>query len=218
MTQAIDIIPEADLTALLNKFKAQLLVELNCHQWGIIQSFDATKQTAVVQVAVLRQVVDATATPPVFVNKPYPILLDVPVFANRGGTGFLTFPITAGDLCLVLFNDRDYDSFWATGNVQEPNSPRLHSLSDGLALVGFSTKAKKLANWSTSQAVLALGTTKVTLGSKVGITNATISLLTVLTNLITTLKAFTDTNGDGASPATIALLTQNQTDITNLLQ
>lgn len=218
MIPAIAPVSEPDLSSLLTQLKLQVLIELNCHQWGIVQAFDPALQKATVQIAVLRQVVDPTATPPAYVNRPYPLLLDVPVLCLRGGAGVLTFPIAAGDLCLVLFNDRDFDSFWATGNVQEPNSPRLHDLSDGLALVGFSTKAKNLAGYDPAQVVLALGTTKLVLGPKVGLQNATISFLTVLTNLITTLKAYTDTHGDTPNAATLTALTNNQTDITNLLQ
>lgn len=211
-------VAEPDLRALLEQFGTEVLSKLNCHQWGIVQSFDSGKQTVTVQIAVLRQVAQVNNGQAVFVNKPYPIMADIPIMIPSGGKGYVTFPVTAGDLCLVLFNDRDYDSFWETGNVQEPNSARLHDLSDGLAIVGFRTKAAPLAGYDPAQVVLALDQTKVVLGSKVGIQNSATSLLTVLTNLITTLKGFTDTHGDTPNAATLAALTVIQTQITSLLQ
>lgn len=211
-------IPDPDLRSLLEAFRSEVFSSLNCHQWGVVKSFNSAKQTVVVQLAVQRQVPTVVNNQTVFVAKNYPLLLDVPIFIPSGGTGFLTFPVTAGDLCLVLFNDRDYDSFWATGNIQAPNSGRMHDLSDGVAIIGFRTSASPLAGYDATEVVLALGTTKLVLGSKVGIQNQTISLLTVLTNLITTLKGFTDTHGDTPNAATLLALTARQTDITNLLQ
>lgn len=211
-------VPLPDLRALLDAFRTEIFSTLNCHQWGVVQSFNAAKQTIVVQVAVMRQVPEVNAGQAVYVNKPYPLLLDVPIMIPSGGTGYVTFPITAGDLCLVLFNDRDFDTFWATGSVDIPASPRMHDLSDGLAIVGFRTSANPLASYDAAQVVLALAQTKVVLGPKIGIQNATTSLLTVLTNLITALKGWVDTHGDSPNPATIAALTAVQTLITALLQ
>lgn len=211
-------ISDPDLAGLLALFRRQVLTDLNCHQWGVVQSFDATKQTVVVQIAALRQVADYTQNPPAYIAKPYPLLLDVPLFIPAGGAGFLTFPVAAGDVCLVLFNDRDFDSFWATGNATLPNSSRLHDLSDGLAIIGFRTKANPLAAYDTAKTKLALGSTYLTLGTKVHLQNGTTDLLTVLSNLITVLKAFTDTRGDTPNATTLTALTNIQTQLNSFLE
>lgn len=207
-------VADPDLRALLDNFKTEIFASLNCHQWGVIQSFNAAKQTAVVQIAMLRQVPQAGA----YVSKACPLLLDVPVFVPAGGTGFLSFPVAGGDLCLVLFNDRDMDTFWATGNVAVPNSARMHDLSDGLAIVGFRTGANPLAGYDAAKVVLALATTRLTLGPKIRLENATTDLLTVLTNLITTLKTWVNTGGSTPNPATVTALTAIQTQLDTLLQ
>ncbi len=207
-----------DLAALLANVKIDILAALNCHQWGVVQSFNSAKQTVVVQIAALRQVVEVNNGQPGFVAKAFPLLLDVPVFIPSGGTGFLTFPVTASDVCLVLFNDRDFDNFWATGTVQVPNSPRLHDLSDGLAIVGFRTGAHPLAGYDTAQVVLALADTRIKLGTKIRLENATTDLLTVLTNLITVLKTWVNTGGSTPNPATVAALTALQAQLDSLLQ
>lgn len=192
--------PEPDLAALLRASNIALLAALNCHQWGTIVSFDPTKQTATVQLAALRKVPEIVDGVPTYVPKQYPLLTDVPVFVASGGTGHLTFAITAGDVCLVLFNDRDFDAFWSTGTVAPPASVRMHDLSDGLALVGFRPLTKLIAGYYTGGAELLGNGAKLRLSNKV-------SLASTLTDLQTVLKkakdAMTALNGKtGPSAAT----------------
>lgn len=211
-------IPEPDLDALLKAHKADIFSSLNCHQWATVLGFTAAKQTVTVQIAVRRQVPQVNNGKAVYVSKAYPVLVDVPIFVPSGGKGYVSFPVTAGDTCLILFNDRDYDQFWATGNVQDPNSGRMHDLSDGLAIIGFRTSQNPIVGYDGGQTVLANDTTKIVLGTLIGIGNANTSLLTVLTNWINVLKAFTDTRGDTPNPATIAALNAIQIQINSLLQ
>ncbi len=134
-----------------------------------------------------------------------------------GGAGYLTFPVAAGDVCLVLFNDRDFDTFWSTGSIDVPNSLRTHDLSDGLAIVGFRTGANPLAGYDPAKVVLALAATKLSLGAKVRLENGTTDLLTVLTNLITTLTGWVNTGGSTPNPATVTALNAIQTQLNTLL-
>lgn len=79
-----------------------------------------------------------------------PVLPDVPVVFPRGGGATLTFPIKAGDECLVVFSCRNIDSWWQSGGVQIPMDARQHDLSDGFALMGVMSQAKKIGGISTS--------------------------------------------------------------------
>lgn len=211
-------VPEPDLRALLEAFKLEIFASLNCHQWGIVKSFNAAKQTVVVQIAMLRQIPQNVGGVSSYVAKAVPLLLDVPIFIPSGGAGFLTFPVAAGDLCLVLFNDRDMDTLWATGGVAVPNSGRMHDLSDGLAIIGFRTGANPLAGYDVAKVVLALGTTNLKLGTKIHLANGTTDLLTVLTNLITVLTAWVNTGGSTPNPATVAALNAITVQLNNLLE
>lgn len=211
-------VPPPDLRALLDAFRQEIFSSLNCHQWGIIQGFSQAKQTATVQLAIQRLVPQDVGGQASYVAKTYPLLVDVPVMIPSGGVGYVSFPIAAGDTCLVLFNDRDYDQFFATSNIGPPNSLRLHDLSDGLAIVGFRTAGNPIEGYDGGQTVLAWNATKVVLGPKVGIGNDNTSLLTVLTNWINVLKAWVDTRGDTPNPATLAALNAIQIQINSLLQ
>lgn len=113
---------------------------------GIIQSFDPAAVTCTVLVA-LRGVVgdDSRELKP---------LVDVPVVFPRGGGCTLTFPVKAGDECLLIFADRCIDFWWQSGGVQETVDPRQHDLSDAFAIVGPMSQAQKISGISTSAAQL----------------------------------------------------------------
>lgn len=121
------------------EFVRAALVNLHTSMPGIIKSYDATKQTAEVQPAIKRiVVVDGEVQ-----KLRLPVCLDVPVcmFGNA-----LTAPIAAGDDCLLLFAERCFDRWYASGGVQDPADFRMHDLSDGFAIVGFNSQPAKLSS------------------------------------------------------------------------
>jgi hypothetical protein len=121
------------------------------HVWtalpGIIESFDPDAVTCVVQPAIKAQVraVDGTTQ-----WVALPLLLDCPVVAPRGGGCTLTFPITQGDECLVVFASRCIDAWWSSGGVQVQSEFRMHDLSDGFCIPGPFSQTTKISGWSTS--------------------------------------------------------------------
>lgn len=118
---------------------------------GIIQSFDPDAVTAVVQPAIKGAEKDESGAE-VSVN--LPLLVDVPVVFPRGGGCTLTFPVSEGDECLVIFADRCIDFWWQSGGVQEPVDGRMHDLSDAFCIVGPQSQAKKIGGISTTGAQL----------------------------------------------------------------
>lgn len=114
---------------------------------GIIESFDPIACTCSVQPALKGQVADAMGN---FKSEPLPVLVDVPVMFPRGGGCTITFPVKAGDECLVVFSDRCIDFWWQNGGVQEPVDPRQHDLSDAFAFVGPQSQAQKITGISTT--------------------------------------------------------------------
>lgn len=127
---------------------------------GIIQSFNAEAVTAVVLPAIrsVQHYGDGRAT-----TREYPLLVDVPVLFPRGGGCSLTFPVRAGDECLVIFADRCIDFWWQNGGVQEAVDSRTHDLSDGFCLVGPQSQAQKISGISTSAVELRSDDGKTTL-------------------------------------------------------
>lgn len=114
---------------------------------GIIQSFDPDACTCTVQPAISGQKADDNGK---YQSVPLPLLVDVPVIFPRGGGCTITFPVNAGDECLIVFSDRCIDFWWQNGGIQEPVDPRQHDLSDAFAIIGPQSQATVIKNISTS--------------------------------------------------------------------
>lgn len=112
---------------------------------GIIQSFNAQAMTCVVQPAIQAFV---TTDDGAQVLTTLPLLLDCPVQFPAGGGCTLTFPVAAGDECLVVFSSRCIDSWWQSGGIQAQAELRMHDLSDGFALLGFRSKPRVIGGIS----------------------------------------------------------------------
>lgn len=110
---------------------------------GKIVEFNPATQVAKVQVARERYVDNLED---MYVKVASPVLVDVPVHFPQGGGYSLTFPIVAGDNCLVMFAERGY-SHWLYKALMEigtfasgvPKSDfyRRYDVNDSFALVGF---------------------------------------------------------------------------------
>lgn len=130
MTESI--IPP-DFDDVLVELKNEIFAQLNCVQIGKISAVN-DNQTVEITLQVKRRVQGDTITS-------YPVLVDCPYFVLSGGNAYIDLPIQVGDYCLVLFNDRNLDTWWSSENVAEPLTRRKHSLSDGIALIGISPES-----------------------------------------------------------------------------
>lgn len=109
---------------------------------GIIKSYDPTTNTAQVQPAVQRVFVESGP-----VN--LPLIVDVPVVFPGGGSWAVTFPVAAGDECVLVFSERCIDYWHVTGQIKPPATYRFHDISDAFAFVGVRSQARKLSNIQT---------------------------------------------------------------------
>lgn len=107
---------------------------------AIIVQFDSQKQTASVQPAI-KDTLQGIFTA-------LPELSDVPVQFPRAGGYSLTFPVKAGDECLLVFSDMCIDGWWQSGGVQNQAEKRRHDLSDACAILGITSVPKALKNVS----------------------------------------------------------------------
>lgn len=180
--------PSSDpsLVDVLNQFKKDILISLNCHAIATVQSFDSEAQTVTATInytkSFMQRQEDGSYIP---VAQNYPILLDVPIIILGGGNASLTFPIAKGDECLILFNDRDIDNWFNGQNTLPPATSRLHSFSDGIALVGF----RDIASYDTDSVVIKNGTNQIKIGSGfsdpnlIKISNSATSITAILDNI-----------------------------------
>lgn len=179
------------LNSLLDILKTEILLSINCHAIGTIQSFDATKQSATISMNYKREINHLLAD--------YPVIIDCPVIVLTGGNSGITFPIKSGDTCLILFSDRDIDEWISSGQVTAPLTNRAHSFTDAIALVGLRSFSSPLENYSETKAVFFNEETKISLGTKIKLENTSTDLLTALEQLILLLDTFF-TASSGALP------------------
>ena len=127
-----------------DKFRSlteKIASELRVAAPGIIQSYNAGTNTATVQLAIREKVNQMDGTTQ---DTDLPLLLDCPVMMPRGGGFALTFPVAAGDECLVVFADACIDSWWQSGGVQNQAEKRRHDLSDGIVIPGLWSQPNRL--------------------------------------------------------------------------
>jgi len=123
-------IVDPDLDDVLEQLKTNIFATLNCIQIGKIEKVN-DNQTCEIQIQMKRRVSGSKTID-------YPLLVDCPYFVLSGGGSYIDMPVSEGDYCLILFNDRNIDSWWDTSNIVASPDRRKHNLSDGIALVGIS--------------------------------------------------------------------------------
>lgn len=148
MTKQLLQVEQPTMTDLLEATKRNLSASINCIQVGIIQSYDAASQTANIQIA-LKKILEIAADG-TRILQDRPLLIKCPVVTLFGGASFLSMPIAAGDYCIVLFNDREIDQWYANGGTQAPVTYRLHDLSDGMAIVGIRSAQNPIVDYLAS--------------------------------------------------------------------
>lgn len=149
-TSVDDLLQEK--TAEMRMVAEAIKEQTHCAMPGTVIEFKADLQTAKVRIGV-RETYNGR-------HIEMPILTDVPVFFPGGKRGGLTFPVEAGDECIVIFADRCIDAWVQSGGVQNAVTGRRHDLADGFALVGFRsgrTMLKHAAGDGWEQAVMIRG-------------------------------------------------------------
>lgn len=144
--------PPPDAQTVLEQLKQVIKKEINCARVAVIQEYDPSNNTVTAQIA--QQQVTSTDPNGVRTIAAFPPLLVVPVVFPCGGGHTLTFPIAAGDECIIVFNDREMDNWFTSGAGLAPTTPRVHDLSDGFAIVGVRNSTRSLSNISTDSVQL----------------------------------------------------------------
>ena len=161
------------LAEVLDAYFEQFSFILNCVKIGKITSFDKTKQTCNVQI----------------LHKPrneyvlgvnqlleYPELIDVPVVIMGGGSSYITHPISAGDTCLLLFNDFQKDGWQNSGNKTQAQIQRRHDISDAIAIVGLRATPNAIGGYSDYLDLHYSDNSSIIVGNTIEVNNQNINL------------------------------------------
>ena len=120
------------LKNVLDRFKTNLLTQLNCAKVGKIKTFDASTQTADIEI------------------DGYPQISGVPVSFICGANFSIQVPVQKGDSCIVLFCDGDLDNWVENGEYVPAFSQDKHGLNGAIALLGITNLLTKVENYITS--------------------------------------------------------------------
>jgi hypothetical protein len=184
-------ISDPQIVDVFSLMKRETMLDINCVQIGTIESYNSVTNTAQVSINVKRKLKNGD-------ELEYPTLEDCPVFMLHGGTSSITMPISSGDGCLVLFNDRCIEDWFLMGDVVAPADKRVHSLSDGIVLVGVKPMIKQLIPLSSNLCINA--------GSnKVAIKNTVVDLKTQLNDIITSINKVIDLISDMCDQVTTVI-------------
>lgn len=129
---------ETDLINLLKSVINKVGLELNCVRVGIIQSFNDEDLTAEVLIANKKTIgINKDGTQK---TRDYALVTAKICYCCP----FITYPLVKGDECILLFNDRELESWFITGEVQPEGYQRMHDLTDCIAIVGLRSLAKMI--------------------------------------------------------------------------
>lgn len=187
-----DINKDKSLSQVLEKLANSIKTSINCIKIGEIVSFDKEDQTASVKVL---HIMDENYN--LYMKEPveYPVLQKVPVVVLQGGGAHITFPISKGDQCLLLFCDYMIDAWWLSGESKSSIVPRKHDISDPIALVGLNATPKAIQDYSDYLHLQYNQNSSIVIGEQIDVNNANINLNgeTAVSENLTVLKSATVT-------------------------
>ena len=79
-----------------------------------------------------------------------PEFIKVPPIFMQGGSSYMSYPISVGDYCLLLFTERCFDRWYSGQDFQKPLEARMHDYSDGFAIVGVNPLTSAISIPSTT--------------------------------------------------------------------
>lgn len=194
----LGFIASPDLRAILDQQGDNILSGTNCIRIGEIQSYDPATQSAAIQIVNSVAIFNSPPTKGAVPASPQivkiPVLVKVPVWILSGGGAYFSMPITPGDFAIVFFNDRDLDPWWSNSTMGAPPATnRMHSLADGIALVGIRPATNPIANQPTDGQHMSMGNANTTM----------INMLDVMLLAMTALNNV-KTGGDASSQISLA--------------
>lgn len=114
-----------------------------------ILDYDPATQKASVQPLIKRRYYDADRNPDGLVDQP--AIVAVPVVFPSAASGSLSFPISKGDIVLLVFSEVSIDSFvFSDGDATvDPQDTRVFDYSDAIAIPGLYPFKKALGSHPT---------------------------------------------------------------------
>lgn len=121
----------ADLTQTISAAGTKTAMDINCMRIGVVQEFYPENLTA--QIMLVDKKLMGLNPDGSQVLEEYPPIYAKVCYCNP----FCTFPLTQGMECILLFNDRELETWFINGGSNIQAYPRMHDLTDAIAIVGI---------------------------------------------------------------------------------
>lgn len=118
------------LYSVIKAFQQETFAKLNCMKIGIIDEILLNNQ---VRCSITNKKIVGTNPDGTSILKNYPPIFAKVYYMGSGNTG-INYPLSVGSPCLLLFNDREFNSYFETGEISALASTRMHSLNDCICL------------------------------------------------------------------------------------
>lgn len=122
-----------DVVDYVKAIQQETFAKLNCMRIGLINQILPNNE---VQCLITNKKLMGTNKDGTQIVRDYP-----PIYAKvwymGSGTNGVDYPLTVGSPCLLLFNDREFESFFSTGQVSSLSDLRTHSLNDCICVPLF---------------------------------------------------------------------------------
>lgn len=119
------LVNEPTIYSVIKAFQAETFAKLNVMRIGVIDEVLADNEVrcSITNKKLLKTNPDGTSTwrdyPPIFAK----------VWYMGSGSSGCDYPLTTGTPCLLLFNDREFDSYFNSGQVSPLANTLMHDLS-----------------------------------------------------------------------------------------
>lgn len=140
-----------DLAGLLDATRDAWAEDLHTALPGRVESYDASAQVADVTPLVRRVLRRNDGSR---VASPMPTIRAVPIAWPRAGDWFVHMPLAAGDVVLLVFCERDFARWRATGEISDPIDTRQHHLAHAIAYPGVYPRTRPITDVPTDAMVI----------------------------------------------------------------
>ena len=141
MNNFTDLRQQPDLQQLSNSIIGNVFNNINCVRIGIVETFDGDTCTA--QVRIANKMVIGLDEAGIQQTIDYPLITAKVYFLGNATRG-VTIPLSKGDEGIILFNDREIESWFINGEINNLSYDRAHHITDAIFLVGMHSQPKML--------------------------------------------------------------------------
>lgn len=133
MYKSINDYSDVDLIDVLKALQQETFSTLNVMKIGIIQEVLDNNE---VKCSITNKILIDTKPDGSKIWREYPPIFAKVWFMGNAQTG-INYPLEVGNPCLLLFNDREFNSYFSTGEISPLEDLRMHSLSDCICIPLF---------------------------------------------------------------------------------